>query len=269
MATRLGRAPETTASGAAAWVVVSAIGYPTCDAQFWLTTFSAAACWAWVGNVKLPPGYRLVWAGEFGDLQEAIKRLEIIVPISFILIAGALYSLFNNFKDSILALAGIPDAIVGGILALYVSGLHFSISAAIGFVSLFGVSVMNGILIMTYYNEVKASGVGNIEAMFRELGIADQMAAKTVLAAGGPNGRVSVKVSSGEAAIGLQQVSELISNPDVDVIGMLPGDLQQTTIYSTAITTSAKDIEGARAMIRALTAPAAVTIFESKGLDPL
>ena len=70
-------------------------------------------------NVKLPPGYRLVWAGEFGDLQEAKKRLEVIVPISFVLIAGALYSLFNNFRDSMLALAGIPDAIVGGILALY------------------------------------------------------------------------------------------------------------------------------------------------------
>ena len=74
-------------------------------------------------NVKLPSGYHLVWAGEFGDLQEAKKRLEIIVPISFVLIAGALYSLFNNFRDSMLALAGIPDAIVGGILALYVLSL--------------------------------------------------------------------------------------------------------------------------------------------------
>jgi molybdate transport system substrate-binding protein len=95
------------------------------------------------------------------------------------------------------------------------------------------------------------------------------MAAKTVLAAGGTNGRVSVKVSSREAEIGLQQVSELISNPDVDVIGMLPGDLQQTTIYSTAITRSAKEVQGAKAMIEALTAPAAVAVFKSKGLDPL
>jgi molybdate transport system substrate-binding protein len=67
----------------------------------------------------------------------------------------------------------------------------------------------------------------------------------------------------------LQQVSELISNPDVDVIGMLPADLQQTTIYSTGITTSAKDVEGAKAMIKVLTAPTAVAIFKSKGLDPL
>jgi cobalt-zinc-cadmium resistance protein CzcA len=118
-------------------------------------------------NVKLPSGYRLVWAGEFGDLQEAKKRLEIIVPLSFILIAGALYSLFNNFRDSILALAGIPDAIVGGILALYVSGLNFSISAAIGFVSLFGGSVMDGILMITFYNQERAHGLAPVDAMYR------------------------------------------------------------------------------------------------------
>jgi cobalt-zinc-cadmium resistance protein CzcA len=118
-------------------------------------------------NVKLPPGYHLIWAGEFGDLQEAKKRLEIIVPISFILIAGALYSLFNNLRDCLLALAGIPDAIVGGILALYISGLHFSISAAIGFVSLFGVSVMDGILMITFYNHERANGFAPVDAMFR------------------------------------------------------------------------------------------------------
>ncbi len=118
-------------------------------------------------NVKLPSGYHLIWAGEFGDLQKAKKRLEIIVPISFILIAGALYSLFNNFRDSILALAGIPDAIVGGILALYVSGHNFSISAAIGFVSLFGVSVMDGILMITFYNQERAHGFAPADAMYR------------------------------------------------------------------------------------------------------
>jgi cobalt-zinc-cadmium resistance protein CzcA len=118
-------------------------------------------------NVKLPPGYRLVWAGEFGDLQEAKSRLEIIVPISFVLIAGALYSLFNNFRDSMLALAGIPDAVVGGILALYLSHLNFSISAAIGFVSLFGVSVMDGILMITFYNQERSRGLAPADAMYR------------------------------------------------------------------------------------------------------
>ena len=108
----------------------------------------------------------------------------------------------------------------------------------------------------------------HIEAMFKTLGIAEQMAAKTVLAAGGPNGRVSVKVSSGEAAIGLQQVSELLTNPGVDVVGMLPGDLQQTTIYSGGVTTSAKNAEGAKALIAAMAAPAVKPIYKAKGMEP-
>ena len=106
-------------------------------------------------NVKLPTGYRLVWAGEFEDLQHAKQRLEVIVPISLVLILVLLYGLFNSLRDSLLALAGIPFAIGGGIIALYVTGLSFSISAAIGFISLFGVSVMNGILIITYYNQLR------------------------------------------------------------------------------------------------------------------
>ena len=118
-------------------------------------------------NVKLPSGYRLVWAGEFEDLENAKARLEVIIPISLLLILALLYALFNSLRDSLMALAGIPFAAGGGILALYLTGLNFSISAAIGFVSLFGVSVMNGILIMTYFNEVKTSGMETIPAMFQ------------------------------------------------------------------------------------------------------
>jgi cobalt-zinc-cadmium resistance protein CzcA len=118
-------------------------------------------------NVKLPVGYRLVWAGEFGDLQEAKKRLGFIVPLSLVLILGLLYTAFNSVRDSLLALAGIPFAVAGGILALFVSGLNFSISAAVGFVSLFGVSVMNGILMITYYNQEKLRASGATEAVFR------------------------------------------------------------------------------------------------------
>jgi len=119
-------------------------------------------------NIKLPSGYHLVWAGEFGDLQEAKKRLEIVVPISLLLILGLLYSMFNSLLDCLLALAGIPFAIAGGVLALYVSGLNFSISAAIGFVSLFGVSVMDGILMITYYNHERQFHKGTpTDAMFQ------------------------------------------------------------------------------------------------------
>jgi cobalt-zinc-cadmium resistance protein CzcA len=118
-------------------------------------------------NVKLPSGYRIIWAGEFEDLQLAKERLEIIVPISLLLILALLYCLFNSFRECLLTLSGIPFAVAGGVLALYVSGLNFSISAAIGFVSLFGVSVMNGILLITYYKQSRLRGGTSGEAMFR------------------------------------------------------------------------------------------------------
>jgi heavy metal efflux system protein len=117
-------------------------------------------------NVKLPTGYRIDWAGEFEWLQQAKKRLAIILPITFAMIVVLLYALFNSWRDSMLALLGLPFAISGGLAALYVSGLDFSISAAIGFISLMGVSVMSGILIINGYYRVAAGGMAPLEAMF-------------------------------------------------------------------------------------------------------
>jgi molybdate transport system substrate-binding protein len=108
----------------------------------------------------------------------------------------------------------------------------------------------------------------HIMGVFERLGIAAEMAPKARLAAGGPNGRVSVLVSSGQAEIGLQQVSELLSNPEVEVIGMLPAELQQITLYSAGVTASARQADAARALIRALTAPSAGPLYKAKGLDP-
>lgn len=104
--------------------------------------------------------------------------------------------------------------------------------------------------------------------MFEKLGIAQEVAAKTKLAAGGPNGRVSTIVASGEADIGLQQISELMSNPGVDVVGLLPAELQQITVYSAGITANAKEAEAAKAFIRFISAPAAAPIYAAKGLGP-
>ena len=117
-------------------------------------------------DVKLPSGYRLVWAGEFGQLQSAKERLAIVVPITLVLILGLLYAMFNKLVECLLVLSGIPFAVAGGVLALWISGLNFSISAAIGFVSLFGVSVMNGILLMTYFNQARHGGDAPRNAMF-------------------------------------------------------------------------------------------------------
>ena len=118
--------------------------------------------------VKLPTGYRIDFAGEFEWLQQAKKRLVIIMPVTFLLIIVLLYGLFNSWRDCMLALLGLPFAISGGLVGLYISGLDFSISAAIGFISLFGVSVMSGILILNGYYRVIAGGESRdpIEAMF-------------------------------------------------------------------------------------------------------
>jgi cobalt-zinc-cadmium resistance protein CzcA len=101
-------------------------------------------------KVPLPAGYHMQWAGEFGALLEAKKRLAVIVPLSLLLILMLLYSLFNSVRDSLLALSGIPFAVAGGVLGLYVAGLNASVSAAVGFISLFGVSAMDGILLVSY-----------------------------------------------------------------------------------------------------------------------
>jgi heavy metal efflux system protein len=117
-------------------------------------------------NVKLPSGYRFLWAGEFEDLQLAKDRMEIIIPVSLVLILGLLYCMFNSLSMCLLTLTGIPFAIAGGLLALYISGLDLSVSAAVGFISLFGVSVMDGILLITYYNQARLRGGTPADAMF-------------------------------------------------------------------------------------------------------
>ncbi|GLQ98279.1 efflux RND transporter permease subunit [Dyella mobilis] len=117
-------------------------------------------------NVKLPSGYHLAWAGEFSDMQQAKKRMAVVLPIALGLILALLFTLFNSMRDSLLTLAAIPFSIAGGIMALYASGLNLSVSAAIGFVSLFGVSVMNGILVITYFNHLLFEGKSPVEAMY-------------------------------------------------------------------------------------------------------
>jgi heavy metal efflux system protein len=117
--------------------------------------------------VKLPNGYQILWSGEFDDLQNAKARLMIVVPITLLLIMVLLYGLFNSVRDSLLAVAGIPFSVGGGLIALYFSGLDFSVSAAIGFISLFGVAVMDGILNITYFRELRTRGMSIAEAVFQ------------------------------------------------------------------------------------------------------
>jgi cobalt-zinc-cadmium resistance protein CzcA len=118
-------------------------------------------------KVKLPAGYRLAYAGEFEELQVAKQRLSILIPIAVVLILVLLYALFNSIVFSLLTLAAVPFTVAGGIFALYLSGQVLSISAIIGFVSLLGVSVMDGILILTHYRYMRAGGAEPAEAINR------------------------------------------------------------------------------------------------------
>ena len=117
-------------------------------------------------RLRLPTGYRILWSGEFDNLQKAKQRLAIIIPITLLLILVLLYGLFNTLRDSLVALAGIPFAVAGGAIALWISGEDFSVSAAIGFISLAGVAVMDGIVNITYFRELLSRGQSFGEAIF-------------------------------------------------------------------------------------------------------
>lgn len=109
-------------------------------------------------SVSLPPGYRIEWIGEFSNLQDAIERLKLIIPVTLALIGLLLYLNFSSIVDMLLALSVIPMAMIGGIFALFVTGTPFSVSAAIGFIALFGISVMEGVILIAYYNQLVIDG---------------------------------------------------------------------------------------------------------------
>ncbi len=110
-------------------------------------------------HVQLPPGSRTEWVGEFGNLQDAIARLSIVVPISLALIGVLLWFNFGSMADTLLAMSVIPMAIFGGVLGLLITGIPFSVSAAIGFIALFGIAVMDGIIILSQYNQLIDEGL--------------------------------------------------------------------------------------------------------------
>ncbi|ERF80592.1 efflux RND transporter permease subunit [Bradyrhizobium viridifuturi] len=118
-------------------------------------------------QVQLPPGSRVEWVGEFGNLQDAIKRLSIVVPISLALIAVLLFFNFGSMVDTMLAMSVIPMAIFGGVLGLLISGIPFSVSAAIGFIALFGIAVMDGIIILSQFNQLIDEGYDRMRAVIR------------------------------------------------------------------------------------------------------
>src|SRR5450631_2080612 len=118
-------------------------------------------------QVQLPPGSRVEWVGEFGNLQDAIKRLSIVVPISLALIATLIWFNFGSVVDTVLTMSVIPMAVFGGVLGLLLTGIPFSVSAAIGFIALFGISVMDGIIILSQFNQLIDEGMDRSGAILR------------------------------------------------------------------------------------------------------
>ena len=116
-------------------------------------------------QVIIPGGYRMEWVGEFGQMEEAMSRLKIVVPLSLGLILLLLFFNFSSVTDTLLASSVMPMALIGGIFALYLTGTPFSVSAAIGFIGLFGISVMEGIIVLTYFNHKLEIGVERTQAI--------------------------------------------------------------------------------------------------------
>ena len=118
-------------------------------------------------DVPLPRGYRLVWGGEFENQQRAAARLAIVVPIALGLIFVVLFATLGSMKQALLILANVPFALVGGLIALWTSGQYLSVPASVGFIALLGVAVLNGLVMVGYFNQLLAGGAP-IEAAVRD-----------------------------------------------------------------------------------------------------
>ena len=116
-------------------------------------------------EVEVPPGYWLTYGGTFEQLISASQRLQIVVPMALALIFGLLLALFGSAKDSLLVFSGVPLALTGGVLALWLRGLPFSISAGVGFIALSGVAVLNGVVMLSFIRDLRARGMGLEEAI--------------------------------------------------------------------------------------------------------
>jgi len=114
-----------------------------------------------ISQVKLPPGYYITYGGQFANLKSAANRLKIAVPIALLLILIMLHFAFQSFKDALMVFTAIPLSAVGGVVLLWTRGMPFSISAGIGFIALFGIAVLNGIVLIEYFKELEQEGLAS------------------------------------------------------------------------------------------------------------
>jgi cobalt-zinc-cadmium resistance protein CzcA len=118
-------------------------------------------------KVTLPSGYHLTWGGQFENQERAMRRLLVIAPVTIGLIFSLLFFTFRSFRQSLLILFTLPFSLIGGVLALYASGLYLSVPASIGFIALFGIAVLNGIVLVSYISQLRQSGLDLREAILQ------------------------------------------------------------------------------------------------------
>src|SRR5713226_7590441 len=117
------------------------------------------------GDVKLPVGYSIVYGGQFENQERATRRLMLVIPLTLGIIVALLYAMFQSVKQSILVIANIPFALVGGIAALWLRGLNLNLSASVGFIALFGVAVLNGVVMVSHINMLSQTGASIPDAI--------------------------------------------------------------------------------------------------------
>ncbi|SDW23450.1 cobalt-zinc-cadmium resistance protein CzcA [Nitrosomonas eutropha] len=116
-------------------------------------------------KIQTPPGYWLAWGGQFEQMISAAERLQIVIPVALALIFIVLYTMFGNFRDGVLVFTGVPFALTGGILALWLRDIPLSVSAGVGFIALSGIAVMNGLVMLTFIRELRQDGFALMDAI--------------------------------------------------------------------------------------------------------
>ena len=149
-------------------------------------------------SVELPPNYILHWGGQFANLREATERLAIAVPVALLLIFSLLYVTFNSVRLALLIYLNVPIAATGGILALWARGMPFSISAGVGFIALFGIAVMNGVVLIEHIRHLRHQGLSPFDAVVQ--GALDRLRPVFMTAACGALGFIPMAISSSSGA---------------------------------------------------------------------
>ncbi len=150
-------------------------------------------------NIKLPIGYTITYGGQFENLQSAKARLLVAVPIALVLIFILLYFAFNSIKEALIIYSAIPMAAIGGIFLLYIRGMPFSISAGVGFIALFGIAVLNGIVLIEHFKELKNEPFDDVEALIKQ-GARDRLRAVLLTASAAALGFLPMAISENAGA---------------------------------------------------------------------